>query len=487
MPFLGFSLTRAKATGSLTAVPNSNRFGGWLGTIQESFAGAWQRNIECESTENCLAFSVVYACISLISDDISKLRIKLTERMPNGTWVEVEPGSPFLPVLRKPNRFQTRIQFLNQWVVSKLTQGNTYALKQRDVRGIVTALFILDPRLVTPLVADDGAVFYQLKTDKLAEIGTDVVVPASEIIHDRAVCLWHPLVGVSPIYACGASSTQGKRIQANSAKFFENMSRPSGVLSAPGAITDATAARLKAAWEDNFGGSKIGRLAVLGDGLKYEAMTIPAADAQLIEQLKWTVEDVARCFHMPLHKVQTGAGPTFNNIATLNQDYYSQCLQSLIESIELLLDEGLNLINVTGKTYGTELDLEGLLRMDPVSRADYNQKAIGAGYLSPNEARLKDNLAPVEGGDTPYLQAQNYSLQALNKRDAQADPFAASTTPPATDSAPALPESAGPSDGPPSAPSAGKDFGVGAEDYAFAAALIAKFTDATRHRARVAL
>lgn len=156
----------------------------------------------------------------------------------------------------------------------------------------------------------------------------------------------------------------------------------------------------------------MGEVAVLGGGLKYEPMgNIPAADAQLIEQLRWTVEDVARCFHVPLHKLGMGQ-PTLNNIGALNQDYYTQTLQSLIESIELLLDEGLSLPD----DVGTELDLEGLLRMDPLSVADYNEKGVRAGIVAPNEARLKLNLKPVLGGDTPYMQQQNYSLEALNDR-----------------------------------------------------------------------
>jgi len=46
-------------------------------------------------------------------------------------------------------------------------------------------------------------------------------------------------------------------------------------------------------------------------------------------------------------------------------------------------------------------------------------QAIGAGFMSPNEARAKFDLKPVDGGDTPYLQQQNYSLAALNRRDEQ--------------------------------------------------------------------
>jgi phage portal protein BeeE len=53
------------------------------------------------------------------------------------------------------------------------------------------------------------------------------------------------------------------------------------------------------------------------------------------------------------------------------------------------------------------------------------------------------NLKPVEGGDTPYLQQQNYSLAALNKRDQGEDPFstarpaaATPSPPPANDNTP---------------------------------------------------
>jgi phage portal protein BeeE len=34
--------------------------------------------------------------------------------------------------LRKPNRYQNRIQFWEGWILSKLMRGNTYVLKVRD-------------------------------------------------------------------------------------------------------------------------------------------------------------------------------------------------------------------------------------------------------------------------------------------------------------------------------------------------------------------
>ena len=421
MKLLGFEITRAKALTSVFA--NAS---GWLwSSVREPFAGAWQKNISPDKKESLLAFSAVFACVSLIAEDIAKLRPRLMEQMVSGFWKEIERNSPLALVLQKPNPYQTRIQFFITWIVMKLLYGNTYVLKSRDGRGVVRELYVLDSRLVTPLVSDSGDVFYQIRSDKLSGVFEDQVnVPAREIIHDRGLTLFHPLVGVSPIFACGASATQGIRIQANSATFFENMSRPSGHLTAPGQISTPTATRLKEEFERNFVGGNLGRLLVTGDGLKYEPMTIAASDAQLIEQLRWTVEDVARCFRVPLHKIASGANPTFNNVAAMNQDYYAQTLQTHIEAIEVLLDEGLELFGVRDHTYGVEFDLEGLLRMDPATRADVAQKQVGAGVLAPNEARLRENLPPVVGGETPYLQQQNYSLAALAARDAT-NPLAA--------------------------------------------------------------
>lgn len=408
------------------------------GVVRESFAGAWQKNIVIDNKESILAFSAVYACVTRIANDIAKMEMLLTEEQPDGTWKKVESASPFWKVLKKPNRYQNHIQFLVDWLCMKLLHGNAYILKERDERSIVRALYVLDSRRVSTLVTPDGAVYYQIASDQLAGLPTGATVPASEIIHDRCPTLWHPLCGVPPIYACARSATQGNRIQNNSAVFFDNMSRPSGILTAPGLIDDVTAVRLKQEWEANFGGGNLGRLAVAGNDLKYQALTIPAEQAQLIQQLDWTVQDVARAFGVPLYKINSGPIPTSNNVEALQQQYYTDCLQVLIESIEACLDEGMALPT----TYHVRLDLDGLIRMDSTAQIDFLEKAV-KGIMKTNEARAKINLPPVTGGDQVMLQQQNFSLQALAKRDAREDPFSTSTAP-----APAAPPTPNPANEP---------------------------------------
>jgi len=392
-------------------------------SVLESFSGAWQQNVEVK-LDSVLAYSTVHSCMTLIANDISKLRVNVVKESPDGV-TNVQRKHPLLPLLRRPNPFQNSIQFFQHWVISKLAHGNVYILKHRDGRGNVIGLYLLDPMRVRVLVSDEGEVFYELKQDFLSGLTmASVTVPASEIIHDRMNTLHHPLVGLSPIYACGLAATQGLNMQTNSTAFFGNGARPSGVITAPGEIKKDTAERIKETWNTSYTGANSGKVAVLGDGLKYEPMVMTMVDAQMIEQLKWTAETVANCFHVPYYKVG-GPPPAYNNIEALQTQYYTDCLQIQIESIEWMLTEGLAFSDETG----VEFDLDGLLRMDTSTLVKAEADAVKAGIKAPNESRRRLNLPPVKGGETPYLQQQNFSLAALAERDSN-DPFAKPPPPP---------------------------------------------------------
>jgi HK97 family phage portal protein len=416
------------------SVPSTGS-GGWYPVVREAFAGAWQRNIEVNAAQ-ASTFYAVFACQTLIARDISKLGgPNLIGKTSDGIWEEIT-NPAFSPVLRKPNSFQTRNQFWEHYILSKLSRGNTYVLKVRDARRVVTALYVLDPMRVWPKIADDGSVFYELDTDELNDLPDRLVVPASEIIHDRMNCLFHPLVGIPPIYASGLAATQGLNIQSQSVRLYRNGANPGGVLTAPDNISDADVERLKTDWEQKFSGDNYGRVAVLGSGLKFEKMALTAVEGQMIEQLKLTAEMVCSTFHVPPFKIGVGAMPSYDNVQALEQVYYSSALQSLLEDAESCLDDGLGLGDKGDM--GVEFSLDNLLRMDSVKQAEVESALVAGSIRTPNEGRKKFNLKPLEGGDTVYMQQQNYSLEALAKRDAQEDPFGTAKpppTPPAPDAA----------------------------------------------------
>ena len=403
---LGFTLARAGG------------IGGWLPmTVREPYMGAWQQNVEL-SVDTALSNPTVFRCVSLIAGDISKTPLRLVALDDDGIWTETSSPA-FSPVLRKPNRYQTIGQFLEQWMFSKLLYGNTYVLKERDDRGVVVALYVLDPKGVTPLVAPDGSVFYQLKKAELAGLTEgELAVPAREIIHDRWNCAFHPLVGLSPLYACGGAALEANTILSQSTEFFSKGGRPSGLLIAPTEIDPKTAERLSTTWH-SLGP---GKTAIVGFGMKYQDIGTSAVDAQLSEQRDATVATIAGCFGVPISYVDSSKQPPYANSEATQLQYQSQCLQVHMTALECALDEGLDLPS----PYGTEFDIDALIWMDTQTKTKAAHDAIASGAMTPNEARFKYyGLGPVPGGDTPYMQIQYVSLAALAERDANPPPPAA--------------------------------------------------------------
>ena len=385
--------------------PVSSGSSGWFPLIRESVSGAWQCSETIEAS-TALAHSAVFACVSLISSDMGKLPIGFTSRKA-GYWAPV--AHQYDALLRKPNDYQNRSQFIAAWMQSKLLHGNTYVLKRRNARGQVESLHILDPRTVKPLVSTEGGIYYQLQSSNLAVISEPATVPAREIIHDRGMTPHHPLVGVSPLTAASLAATQGIAIQQNSSAFFQNGSRPGGILTAPGAITPETADRIKKNWENNYTGSNAGKTAVLGDGLRYESMAVTANDAQLIDQLHYTAQDVARAFQVPAWKLGAGPSAPYTSSEATNLQYLCDCLQAHIESLELALDDGLDL----PPDQRTEMDESSLLRLDTRTRTEVLAASVTAGLLTINEARAAEGREPVAGGDEIFRQLQDVPLSNL--------------------------------------------------------------------------
>lgn len=432
MRLFGFHITREK---SLASVPQR----GWRRIIGEAFAGAWQRNIEVAQCD-LVCYPTVFACLSRIATDIGKLPFCLKQwNDTKGVWTEVE-NSAYSPVLRKPNGYQTAQQFREAWILSKLTQGNAYILKVRDARGVVNALYVLDPCRVQPMVSESGAVYYQLQTDRLNRLPENypadrLLVPASEIIHDRCIAIHHWLVGIPPLCAAYWPAVKNLKILKSSAEFFANNANPGGILTAPAGMSDEDAARVKDHFDTNFSGPNAGKIAVIGADMKFTAFAMKGADSQLVEQMKYSDEQIAQPFGVPPFKIGIGSIPAGLGVDAINLLYYDDALSTHIESMENLLDEALSLAS----DLGIWLDTEPLLRMDVGKQADVESKLVGGKIKTPDEARRRFNLAPTGGGDTLWGQNQDYPLGMLANRaewdpnmqkptDAPQDP-----TPPAND------------------------------------------------------
>lgn len=408
------------------AINPVNGGGGWR-SILEPFSGAWQKNIS-ETVEDVRSYPTLYACINRISSDLAKLPFQVRE-LKKGIWYNVE-NAPILKVLEKPNSYQNAPQFRENWGISKLTAGNTYILKQRDARGNVTQLYILDPSKVAPAVSELGEVYYILKHDRLNKLPENypldkLIVPASEIIHDRLMPLGHPLLGIPPVAAANWAAVKNLKITRSATEFFSNNAQPSGLITAPAGMSQKDADEVKEYWETEFSGGNSGKVAIIGAEMKFTPFAMKSIDAQMIEQLKHGDEQICQPFGIPPFKVGIGSVPTALGIDGLNQLYYSDALQQHIQAIEALLNEHL----LTDKKMAIELNLDPLLRMDEAKRAEVEASLVGAKIKTPDEGRLRFNLEPIAGGDTLWGQSQDVPLGILAdaRRFNPTDPLEAPT------------------------------------------------------------
>lgn len=381
--------------------------GGGNGDIP--YAGAWQQNVRDAQSAgpHMFANTGIFSCMNVISSDISVIPPEVLITDANGIR-NVHTNHPYTALLQNPNSFQTQLQFVQEYMLSKLRAGNTYVLMLRDARYVVNEMFVLNPNCVQPLITDTGDVFYRLSRDPLANLSDSVVVPARDIVHDRNMALWHPLVGMSPLFAACMNAMIMGRIQMNSEHFFRNMARTSGVLVAPGKVEPAVAKKLQADWESNYSGGGIGRTAVLTNGFDYKPMSPQTAvESEMVNQLRWGIEEISRVFGVPAYRIGEMNKATYRNSEQQARDYVKNCIGYHIRCFEQSVGRGLGLAN------GVEIrfNLTELFRMEQDVRYAAHKLALDAGFKTINEVRYEEDLPPVPGGDKPRVQMQSVPLE----------------------------------------------------------------------------
>ena len=286
--------------------------------------------------------SVVEACISAYAQTIAQLPGRHYQIDDDGTKT-YNMTSNLARVLAKPNKYQTRSDFLLNVVYSLLATGNAYWVGNKYGSEKPKEIFLLDPHVTKPnRIAETGEVYYSTSGTfaDMTEMtfGDMVVIPERYIGHLRLHTPDDPLIGVTPVRNAAASVAANESIVGHQAAFFQNMSRPSGVLSTEMDLTAAQMGELRKAWEDHSKNLNAGGVPILGGGMKWQSMSLNSQDAQLVEAWKMTVEDISRVFRVPPMLINNMENSTFQNSETLMRFWLASGLGFLINHIEILAE-----------------------------------------------------------------------------------------------------------------------------------------------------
>lgn len=383
--------------------------------------GWWQQALDVrQPSYSWTANAAVEACVSAITQTVAMLPVAHWRETAGGTAERVTTSAA-ARVLRRPNSYQTKADFFLNLTRRELLHGNGYAVAVRNDRFEVDELHIIGRDSIQPIIEDESREIYYRVGGQAFGIVDDFIAPARDVLHLRQHTTYDPLRGETPLTAAALAIDGGNAIAAHHAAFFRNMARPSGVLQTDATITAAQMIELRARWEEQAAKMNAGGTPILTSGLKWEPISVSGVDAAIIEAYKLSIEDIARVFRIPLAVIGSMAGATFNNTETLLRFWLASGLGFFLEHIELALDRLFGLRPNEWIAFDVE---QGLLRADLKTRMEALRNGVIAGILSPNEARAREGLGPVEYGDEPRVQMQVVPLSYNAEPPAAPDPAA---------------------------------------------------------------
>ena len=350
-----------------------------------------------------LQTTAVYACVRILAETVAGLPLHVYQYRLDGSK-ERFPQHPLYNLLHnEPNPEMTSFVFRETLMSHLLLWGNAYAQIVRNGRGQPVALYPLLPNKIDVSRALNGELLYTYYRDEdesgLKPKGGYITLRKDEVLHIPGLG-FDGLIGYSPIAMAKNAIGMALATEEYGASFFANGANPGGVLEHPGVIKDVQ--RVKDSWNSVYQGSgNAHRVAVLEEGMKFQAIGIPPEQAQFLETRKFQINEIARIFRVPPHMVGDLEKSSFSNIEQQSLEFVKFTIDPWVVRWEQALSQALLLPSEKSDVF-IRFNLDGLLRGDYASRMTGYATGRQNGWLSANDIReLEDmNRIPAsEGGD----------------------------------------------------------------------------------------
>lgn len=371
--------------------------------VESLLAGPMSATGRTVSPESALSSVIVFACVRLIAESVGMLPLVLYRRLqPRGKARAVE--HPLFRILHDlPNPEMTALELGENLAGHLALWGNAYCEIEYDQAGRRRALWPLRPDRVQVYLSTENERVYL------------VTLPNGEQVQLERWRIWHvrgwgtdAWIGKSPIALAREAVGLSLAVEEYGARFFSNDGRPGGVLRHPGKLTPAGAERLKLSWESAHAGlSNAHRVAVLEEGIEWQALGIPPEDAQFLETRKFQDTQICSLYRVPPHMVGLVDRSTSwgTGIEQQGIGYVSFTLMPYLLRMTQSIYRDLFTARERDELFAEYLTA-ALERGDIGARyAAYNVGRNG-GWLSVDDIRDMENLNPVPGGDG-YLQPLN--------------------------------------------------------------------------------
>lgn len=330
-----------------------------------------------------LKLSAVYDSVNQISSDVAKIPFGVYQKQDESRLRMASHPVDFL-ISKEPNFYMTSFIERKMIITSLLLRGNSLQIIKSSASGQPTEFQFINWDDVRDIRKLDGDLLYYIN-------GYNKPFLSSEVIHIK-MFTHNGVVGISPITYAAQQLNIAIEIQNFSATNFEAKGVRNGVIETDKIVKEK--AGIIQGWRNAMAEKSSDRIAVLDDGFKFKPINVTPEEAQIVEMSRFSIEDIARWFNMPLHKIKSMGNSTNNNIEQQTLDYAIGTIHPYITNLEQEYTKKLFTAKEKADKYYVKGNINVLLRADIKAKGEFYSKMVQSGIYNRNEVRALEDMNP---------------------------------------------------------------------------------------------
>lgn len=349
----------------------------------------------------------VFAAVNVIAETIASAPLHVYRRAKDGSRDRAD-DHPLHAILHdRPCAWMTSFEWREGAVRDACLHGDALFEQVTDAAGRLVELRPLAPWGYAVQRRDDGSLRY--------------VMPDGRVLLDDEVLRLPYKLGrdgraLSPLDLHRHTFGVAIAARRHQAAVLGNAAQPKGALEIPTVLKPEDAKLLREDWERKHGGpDNAGRVAILDGGMTWKQIGMSNEDAQFVEMVNLTLDDIARIYRVPPHKIAKLDRATFGNIERQSIEFVRDTILPWARRHEERFN-GWLLRPAERREFFVAYDLKGFLRGDAKARAEFYRQMFYVSAISPNEIRKLEDLAPIgPEGDRYFVQGATVPVDMLGR------------------------------------------------------------------------
>ena len=343
------------------------------------------------------------AVVNFLSNSIAQLPLKVYRR-DGETERRRDRDTVAALLIWRPNDYQTSFEFIRGLAEEYFVFGCVYVWVVPDLKSASGYSMHLVP--TEWIQSQEGGTAYKPGTLRVRMKNTsDVVdIPLEEFTQFKTYSPGNPGGYLSPISALRQTlleQTEAGRFRRqlwkSSGRFNAQIIRPKDVQPWDEEAKKKFVTAFREAW--GAGGSKAGSIPLMEDGMEIKPFQTSWKEQEWSQSVIFSREAVAAAYGVNPSLIWHSNTQTYASARDNARALYADCLGPVLQMLQQRFNAFLlPMIGEDPDVY-VEFDLEEKLKGSFEERASILQSAVGAPWLTRNEARADNNLPPIEGGD----------------------------------------------------------------------------------------